>query len=213
MNRRKIDVQAEWRKVKDMTAEQVQAAFLQAMEDADRALVRAAVAFRRIEELDLKAVVSEARKVFSARRLNQLRDIASGRTVPEVILRFEARTDLQDLIGRLPMDDQERLANGGTVKVPVIEGDRIVEKDKDPLELDRTMARRVFGGDKVATPAELRQHEERRLIEEATDAEMLGDVRLDATRGVAVFPGGREYTLTQLERVVSALRRGRRRSA
>lgn len=81
-----------------------------------------------------------------------LRKIASGQVLPEIVVRYQGSPQLLRSISALPLNDQQRFADGEPVKLIVdLSGDhRLVE----PLKLTREQLHQVFAADHVRDDTE-----------------------------------------------------------
>jgi len=139
--------------------------------------------------------------------------IARGVLLPEVVIAYLDRPDLMRLVGALPLAEQRRLVDGGTVPVVTIgpDGKQTVLKML-PREMGREHIKRAFG--RGAINSESRQAiilagERERAA--APPPDVVRGYRLDHDRGTAERKGSHTATLEDLEEVVRQLKRSAHR--
>ncbi|OWY39355.1 hypothetical protein CEK28_08525 [Xenophilus sp. AP218F] len=83
--------------------------------------------------------------------------IAAGQLSADAVLRFAGQRTLLNMVATLPIDEQQRLARGGAVKLLTQNPDGdIVEIDTPAHALTAAQVRQVFDQGKIRTPAEQR---------------------------------------------------------
>ena len=75
-------------------------------------------------------------------RLGYLRRIACGQVLPDVYVAFLGYSGLRNKISTLPISDQEKLANGGTVLVALGPDNDVLVK---PCDMTQKQIKQVFG--------------------------------------------------------------------
>lgn len=147
---------------------------------------------------------------FGTRFVDQLRLIACGMLLPQLVYRFHSKPELLVETSGLPLPDQERLANGDRVPTVVIGPDgRQDEKRRDPLSFNRDEIRQVFARDHIRDLSEQSAwiDRDRMRVARLVVPERIGKIRIDKERGVATFPKKGDYTLAELVQVVKALQK------
>lgn len=118
--------------------------------------------------------------------------IAAGQLDAEVVVRFAGSKTILQLVSRLPIDEQHRLATGGTVDVITVDGDGTPSTRAVPAyALTAMQARLAFDDGRIRHPEEQRS--------------ILDSRRLRALRPAA--PGSR----VQVDRKTGTLKLGRSR--
>lgn len=154
-----------------------------------------AAAVRRLDELgdDLSDV--------QIALLPQIRRLAYGQIVPELLVRLQGNPTLITRASGLPLPDQRRIAEGQPIKVLEAGGDhRMIP----PLQLTRAEVRQVFAGDHLRDDAEqaawLRQEKQRVPRTKRPDNE----VYLDRKRG-GIIVADRFISATDLAHYLAEL--------
>lgn len=106
-----------------------------------------------VRELESRGVDLEELKLFG---INHLRRVAYGQSLPEVFVRFQGAPMLLQRISSLPIPDQKRLAEGGTVTVLHDVNGNVDHREMDPLQLSRDEIVRVFGPGEIRPLAQQR---------------------------------------------------------
>ncbi len=141
--------------------------------------------------------------------LPDFRLVASGKLSPSAVVRFSCRKNLMDLIGTLPPEHQERLANGEPVEMVVYAPDgSFTSRMEDPLLMTAAQIAQVFTIGKVRNKAhQIAILEAKRTREQVAPLEQTEWFDLDRKRGIAKFRGkrGDEIPLDKLVEAVKAL--------
>jgi len=86
--------------------------------------------------------------------LTYLRKIAHGQLAAAAVVRFASRPDLLARVSRLPLPDQEFLAQGGPIDLVVRQGESMTTRKLDPFTLERNQLAQVFDTDKIRSTSE-----------------------------------------------------------
>lgn len=121
--------------------EQLQEELRRTLEVTVESLVRTAAIVRELEHRGID--LSELRIGLAG----YLRQIAHGRLSAKAVVRFAERPLLLRAVSDLPLEEQERLADGEPVKLAVF-GDhgQVDHRMVDPLDLSADQIRLIFGG-------------------------------------------------------------------
>lgn len=146
-------------------------------------IVRLAAIVRRLEELgdDLSDVELSL--------LPQLRKVAYGQLLPDLVLELQGRPSLLRKVSALPLPDQRKIATGVPLKVMQGDGDhRLVP----PLKLTDSEVSQVLGDDHIRDEGEqaswLRDRESRtRTPEKHNRSEVYVDMKARGIRVLDVF--------------------------
>lgn len=120
--------------------------------------------------------------------LDHLRRIAHGQVLPELVVRFAGKSMLLHRVSLLPMPDQQRLANGGTVELvvrrdsPDGENTSFDKRQADPQRMTPKQVCQVFANDHIRGEGEqiLLLEDKRSPTKSASPR---GKVRTDKQRG------------------------------
>ncbi len=140
-----------------------------------------------------------------------IKPVANGITLPEVVTRFIGRSSLIPLIGKLPHDEQKRLAEGGRVPLSVHDGKGgTTVLMADPMEMTKQQVEQVFATADCETRVRSEQEQilllhSQRTKEKAKRPDKVEDWKLDHELKKA-RNGSKWHTLETLEAVVAALR-------
>jgi hypothetical protein len=141
--------------------------------------------------------------------LHHLRRIACGMLLPEVVVQFAGKPSLIAIIGNLPIPEQRRIANGGTVRVLVLEAGDTTHRMMQPLAMTPQQVRQAFANDHLRDDAEqaailMRKRQEN----EGPRPKRIGELQPDYERvGVVVGKTGKFIPLADLIAAVNALRK------
>ena len=139
--------------------------------------------------------------------LPYLRKIASNQVMPEVIIRFVGVPSLLNVIGNLPMPDQEKLAAGEPVPLMVVGPEGRAIRMADPLLMSMTQRTQAFARDRIRDEAEQALFLDSKLLKASTPIpERIGKLKIDKERG-GVMVGRQFIPLDDLARAVSVLRK------
>jgi hypothetical protein len=139
--------------------------------------------------------------------LPQLRRIAHGQLTAEAFQRFYKKPYLLNAVAQLPPPEQRRLAEGGTVEMPVVMPDGTIDIINQPAaNLTPKQAAQVFERDHIrSVPAQRAILHERLAQEKVRKSEEVGKFKVDYERHTARC-GRWEFTQAELEAVVKALK-------
>lgn len=132
--------------------------------------------------------------------------VANKKVLPEVVSYFLGRPSLFQVIGRLPPDEQRRLAAGGTCTVAVFgPNGEITHTPIGPLNMTQQQVEQVFAEDHVRNLEEQAPFlHQQRTRERARRPEKVDDCQLDQELRKA-RPSARWYTVAELKAIVRAL--------
>jgi hypothetical protein len=99
-----------------------------------------------------------------------LRQIAAGQLLPEVVVRFAGVPSLIERIGRLPHDEQRRLADGGQVTIVTAARSGFAVEQKDPLALTPRQIGLAFAPDHLRSEEEQKEWLDARPIVSGVNA-------------------------------------------
>lgn len=119
--------------------------------------------------------------------------VGCGQVFAGTYLCFGGNPDLYRPISRLDLGEQQRLADGGRIRVVVFNAatKEYDVRDKDPLDLDAEEIKRVFGRDEIRTEAQQRAILDRHVRDSVISArtETVGKIKVDKARDGIVLHG------------------------
>lgn len=115
--------------------------------------------------------------------VDHLRRIAAGQLLPEVVVRFAGYPQLLRVVTALPLPDQQRLLDEGSVSLAVWREGRIEFRRADPLCLPPAQLRQVFAGDRLRNDAEQVSYLETQATPRPRRTQKRGHVKADLQRG------------------------------
>lgn len=184
----------------ELSSEAIRAEFARGLQLTLEGVTQMAACLRVLE--DRHEDTSDLRGVL----MGQLRRIAHGLTLPEVVVGFGAYPLLLNKVSMLPLADQRELTSGKPIIVVVYrpgqeESSRWDHRQLEPLRLTREQIHQVFAPDHVRSETEQKMVIESRLTRPAKATPKATRVRADHERGGLVL--GRSFA-TQAQ-IVEAL--------
>lgn len=141
-------IETEVGRLRRMTSENIRKEMVQALGMTVAGLVRMAACVRVLE--DRGEDLSDLRGGL----LGYVRQIAHGQTVPEAVVKFAGHRLLLSRVVALPLPEQRRLAEGGTVLLVVRREDGWDLRQARPVDLTGEQVHQVFATDHLRGEAE-----------------------------------------------------------
>jgi hypothetical protein len=190
------------RSISAMTTEELREELARGLRLTADSLLRLAIIVKTLEER------GEDLSGLRIGLLHHLRRIACGQVLPEIVVRYAGMPSLISVIGSLPLPDQRKLADGGSVELAVYAADgSITYRMADPLTMTRQQASQVFARDHIRSQAEqVLILEQQRSRAKGKTPQKIGDLRIDKELG-GVFVGRKFIPLADLAAAVNALRK------
>lgn len=128
--------------------------------------------------------------------IHWLRLIANGQLLPEVVVKFQATPMVMRKIARLPIPDQRRLANGGSVDL--LANEKGETRSVPPDAMSRDEIEQAFATDHIRSLSEQRGVLDSRSTRRRTPTRDTNGIIVDRRRNVLKLPDGTTITRAEL---------------